>query len=391
MGAYKYLEEMWRKKQSDVMRFLARLRNWEFRQLPAVHRCTRPTRPDKARKVGYKAKQGYCIYRVRVKRGDRKKRVAKGIVYGKPVNQGINKWKAVRNLRNIAEERVGRKCGGLRVLNSYWVAQDAVHKWFEVVMVDPYHKTVRDDPRINWICKPVMKHRELRGLTAAGKKARGLLKKGKRATKLRPSYRAAYRVMVATASCDSAAIAEIRQAEQDFIVALRSNSNYLHAPNGDFVRLVSPLSDPGETVQLQTFEEGDDSPRTPRPQITRSVSDPAVRTSGGLQSPRSHRPRRNSTLTSNVSDFFLTMNGSHPGPEEEEQSEEQEQMRHAMSDQPAGRLELFVRSSSGVIRQMVEEEQKRWHETQEQWLLAAKAARDEDHEVQAIHVYCSRA
>lgn len=91
---------------------------------PAVHRCSRPTRPDKARKVGYKAKQGYCIYRVRVKRGDRKKRVAKGIVYGKPVNQGVNKWKSARNLRSIAEERVGRKCGSLRVLNSYWVAQD---------------------------------------------------------------------------------------------------------------------------------------------------------------------------------------------------------------------------------------------------------------------------
>ncbi|CAL1127077.1 unnamed protein product [Cladocopium goreaui] len=193
MGAYKYLEEMWRKKQSDVMRFLARLRNWEFRQLPAVHRCSKPTRPDKARKVGYKAKQGYCIYRVRVKRGDRKKRVAKGIVYGKPTNQGINKWKSVRNLRSIAEERVGRKCGSLRVLNSYWVAQDAVHKWYEVVMVDPFHTVIRNDPRINWICKPVMKHRELRGLTAAGRKARGLLKKGKRATKIRPSYRAVYR------------------------------------------------------------------------------------------------------------------------------------------------------------------------------------------------------
>ncbi|CAK9080948.1 60S ribosomal protein L15 [Durusdinium trenchii] len=193
MGAYKYLEEMWRKKQSDVMRFLARMRNWEFRQLPAVHRCSRPTRPDKARKVGYKAKQGYCIYRVRVKRGDRKKRVAKGIVYGKPVNQGINKWKAVRNLRSIAEERVGRKCGSLRVLNSYWVAQDAMHKWYEVVMVDPFHNAIRNDPRINWICKPVMKHRELRGVTAAGRKARGLLKKGKRATKLRPSARAVYR------------------------------------------------------------------------------------------------------------------------------------------------------------------------------------------------------
>jgi len=193
MGAYKYLEEIWRKKQSDVMRFLQRVRTWEFRQLPAIHRASRPTRADKARKLGYKAKQGYLIYRVRIKRGGRKRRVAKGIVYGKPVNQGINKFKATRNLRNIAEERVGRKCGGLRVLNSYWVTADAVHKWFEVIAVDPMHKCIRDDPRINWICNPTMKHRELRGLTAAGRKARGLLAKGKRASKLRPSKRAAYR------------------------------------------------------------------------------------------------------------------------------------------------------------------------------------------------------
>eukprot|EP00441_Pelagodinium_beii_P045076 CAMPEP_0197619458 /NCGR_PEP_ID=MMETSP1338-20131121/470_1 /TAXON_ID=43686 ORGANISM="Pelagodinium beii, Strain RCC1491" /NCGR_SAMPLE_ID=MMETSP1338 /ASSEMBLY_ACC=CAM_ASM_000754 /LENGTH=59 /DNA_ID=CAMNT_0043188421 /DNA_START=68 /DNA_END=245 /DNA_ORIENTATION=+ len=49
-----------------------------------------------------------------------------------------------------------------------------------------------------------MKHRELRGLTAAGRKARGLLKKGKRATKLRPSYRAAYRKHSLMASAASA-------------------------------------------------------------------------------------------------------------------------------------------------------------------------------------------
>jgi len=193
MGAYKYLEEFWRKKQTDVFRYLARIRNWEFRQLPAVHRASRPTRPDKARKLGYKAKQGFIVYRVRVKRGDRKTRVAKGIVYGKPCNQGINKNKSARNLRSIAEERVGRKIGSLRVLNSYWVAQDAMHKWFEVLMVDPYHKVIRDDARINWICRPTMKHRELRGLTAAGRKGRGLQVKGKRATKIRPSKRAAYK------------------------------------------------------------------------------------------------------------------------------------------------------------------------------------------------------
>merc|ERR1712039_939633 len=113
--------------------------------------------------------------------------------YGKPCGHGINKKKARRNLRSVAEERVGRKCASLRVLNSYWVTADAVHKWFEVIMVDPYHKVIRDDPRINWICKPVMKHREMRGLTAAGKKSRGLLKRGSKATKHRPSFRRAYK------------------------------------------------------------------------------------------------------------------------------------------------------------------------------------------------------
>merc|ERR1712216_936367 len=71
MGAYKYMEELWKKKQSDMLRFLSRVRVWEYRQLPAIHRCTRPTRPDKARRLGYKAKQGFVIYRVRVRRGSR--------------------------------------------------------------------------------------------------------------------------------------------------------------------------------------------------------------------------------------------------------------------------------------------------------------------------------
>lgn len=193
MGAYKYLEELARKKQSDVYRFLQRIRCWEYRQMSAIHRCSRPTRPDKARRLGYKAKQGFVVYRVRIKRGGRKKRVSKGIVYGKPENAGVNKIKSARNLKSIAEERVGRKCGGLRVLNSYWVGQDAVNKWFEIVLVDPFHTTIRNDPRINWICNPTHKHREMRGLTAAGKKARGLNHKGKSATKLRPSRNATYK------------------------------------------------------------------------------------------------------------------------------------------------------------------------------------------------------
>jgi len=174
MGVYKYQQELWRKKQSDVMRFLLRVRCWQYRQLAAVHRASRPTRPDKARRLGYKAKQGWVIYRVRIRRGGRKKPVPKGQVYGKPKSVGINQLKNQRSLQAVAEERVGRKCRGLRVLNSYWVGQDSTYKFFEVICADPFHKAIRRDPDIQWIVNPVHKHREMRGLTSANRKSRGL-------------------------------------------------------------------------------------------------------------------------------------------------------------------------------------------------------------------------
>lgn len=135
MGAYKYMQELWRKKQSDVMRFLLRVRCWQYRQLSNLHRAPRPTRPDKARRLGYKAKQGECcacgcspprlsssvpvrviayfcsietgyvIYRIRVRRGGRKRPVPKGATYGKPVHHGVNQIKFARSLQSIAEVR----------------------------------------------------------------------------------------------------------------------------------------------------------------------------------------------------------------------------------------------------------------------------------------------
>jgi len=174
MGAYAYLAELSNRKQSDVARFLSRVRCWNYRQLNVIHRATRPSRPDKARRLGYKAKQGFVVYRVRVRRGNRKKQVAKGATFGKPTNQGVNQLKFQRSLRSVAEERVARRCGGLRVLNSYWINQDGVYKYFEVILVDPSHKAIRRDARINWICDAVHKRRETRGLTSAGKKSRGI-------------------------------------------------------------------------------------------------------------------------------------------------------------------------------------------------------------------------
>lgn len=67
------------------------------------------------------------IYRVRVRRGGRKRPVPKGIVYGKPTNQGVTQLKFQRSKRSVAEERAGRKLAGLKVLNSYWLNEVSIY------------------------------------------------------------------------------------------------------------------------------------------------------------------------------------------------------------------------------------------------------------------------
>eukprot|EP01062_Namystynia_karyoxenos_P036181 TRINITY_DN2635_c0_g1_i10.p3 TRINITY_DN2635_c0_g1~~TRINITY_DN2635_c0_g1_i10.p3 ORF type:complete len:205 (+),score=93.70 TRINITY_DN2635_c0_g1_i10:87-701(+) len=193
MGAYTYMNEVWKKKQSEVLRFLQRVRCWEYRHQNRIIRVNRPTRPEKARRMGYKRKTGYVVYRIRVRRGGRKRPVAAGICYGKPKTAGVNQLKNKKNTQSIAEEKVGRAFGNIRVLNSYWLNCDGTFKWYEVVCVDPSCPTIRRDPRINWVCNAVHKRREARGLTAAGKKHRGLRHKGHKAPHFRPSARAVWK------------------------------------------------------------------------------------------------------------------------------------------------------------------------------------------------------
>ncbi|RVD92281.1 60S ribosomal L15 [Tubulinosema ratisbonensis] len=174
MSAMQYLREIRKKKLSDLNRYLYTIRCYQFRLSTAVHKADKPTYIDKARQLGYKAKEGYSIYRVRIKRGGRKKLVNNGNTRGKCVNAGIYEQKPSLNLQGMAEIKLGKKIRNLRILNSYWVGQDGTYKYYEVIMVDPLCQRIRDDPRINWICNPVMKHRECRGLTSATKKSRGL-------------------------------------------------------------------------------------------------------------------------------------------------------------------------------------------------------------------------
>jgi len=161
----------------------------EWRRQPAVFRIEKPTRLDRARKLGYKAKQGFVVVRVRVRRGGlRKTRPKAG---RRPKRMGATKFKPAKSLRLIAEERAARNFPNLEAINSYWIWEDGRHKWFEVVMVDPSHPAVQSDKDINWICDKAHRGRVFRGLTSAGKEVRGLRHKGRGAEKVRPSRRAA--------------------------------------------------------------------------------------------------------------------------------------------------------------------------------------------------------
>jgi len=187
--AYKYISEAWAKPEKSFVDELMRQRLIQWRKQQVIVRIERPTRLDRARKLGYKAKQGFIMVRVRVRRGGlRKKRPKAG---RRPKRMGVKKYKPAKSLRLIAEERAAKKFLNLEVLNSYWVGEDGRSKWFEVIMVDSHHPAIETDKDINWMCQKQHHRRVFRGLTSAGKKVRGLRRKGRGAEKVRPSRKAA--------------------------------------------------------------------------------------------------------------------------------------------------------------------------------------------------------
>lgn len=182
---YKYIEEAWEQPREGYMKELQRKRLKRWRREDNFKRIERPTRLDRARKLGYKAKQGFVLARTRVRKGNLRKSRPTG---GRgPKSMGVKKITPKKNLQWIAEERTSRKYPNLRVLNSYWVGEDGRKKFFEVIMVDPDHPSIENDPDINWICKKDQKGRVFHGKTSAGRKSRGLRSKGKGAEKSRPS------------------------------------------------------------------------------------------------------------------------------------------------------------------------------------------------------------
>ncbi len=176
-----------RKEREKIIKY----RRSEWKDAPAIEKIDKPSKPERARELGYKAKQGVVMARVRVRRGGRRKeRPNKG---RRPKRMGVNKITPEKSIQLIAEGRVGRKFPNLEVLNSYKVGEDGKYHYFEVILLDPNHPVVQEDPDLNWVTDSSQTGRVHRGLTGEGKSSRGLRNRGKGAEKNRPSKSSAHR------------------------------------------------------------------------------------------------------------------------------------------------------------------------------------------------------
>jgi len=169
---YKYISELWKRPKEGLLGEIQWERMIQWRKGPAVVRIERPTRLDRARALGYKAKQGVIVVRSRVRRGGfNKPQIRAG---RRPKRRGILKITLRKSIQRIAEERAAKRYPNMEVLNSYYVGEDGLYKYYEVILVDRSHPAIVNDKDLSKIIH--QRGRAFRGLTSAGKKGRGLRK-----------------------------------------------------------------------------------------------------------------------------------------------------------------------------------------------------------------------
>ena len=132
---------MW-KENSDELKF----KTVAWRAEPTIHRIERPSRLDRARRLGYKAKQGIIIVRARVGRGGMRKQ--RPVAGRRPKHIGVVRIKQSESMRKVAERRVGEKFPNLEVLGSYFLHKDGMNIWYEIILADPSHPAVSKDRKM---------------------------------------------------------------------------------------------------------------------------------------------------------------------------------------------------------------------------------------------------
>lgn len=120
---------------------LMRKRLVEWRKESAVVRVDKPLRLDRARMLGYRDKQGFVVLRVRVRRGGFSKPRPRSGRRQKAL--GVVKHKVNVSMKDEALSRASKKYPNLKPLGAYPLAADSLYKWFEVIMVDYNHPSVK--------------------------------------------------------------------------------------------------------------------------------------------------------------------------------------------------------------------------------------------------------
>ncbi|MEK0381916.1 MAG: 50S ribosomal protein L15e [Nitrosopumilus sp.] len=132
---------LWKENAPEI-----RERAIDWRKENAVTRIEKPSRIQKARRLGYKAKQGIIVVRMRVGTGGmRRKRPRSG---RRPKHLGVTRIKADVSMKAVADRRVLERYPNMKLLGSYYLYKDGMHYWFEVILADPSHPRVSKDKEL---------------------------------------------------------------------------------------------------------------------------------------------------------------------------------------------------------------------------------------------------
>jgi len=167
-GMYYYLRENYKNLGKDEVK----QRMTEWRKAGAIVRLEKPSRLDKARMLGYKAKKGIVVVRVKLLRGGRRRRRPRK---GRRSKRMTPRKTLQMNYREVAEQRAARKYINMEVVNSYFIGKDGMNFFYEVILADRDSPDLKSDRQIAPLINSP-RGRAFRGLTSAGTKARGLRK-----------------------------------------------------------------------------------------------------------------------------------------------------------------------------------------------------------------------
>ncbi|MDE1850750.1 MAG: 50S ribosomal protein L15e [Candidatus Micrarchaeota archaeon] len=187
MGAYKYIKQSFEqsyKERGDELK--QRISAW--RREGAVVKINGPTNIARARELGYKAKPGVVVARIKISKGLSKR--PKPVRGRKPSKTG-RFYAYAKSLQSRAEEKAARKFDNCELLNSYYVGEDGEYKFFEAILVDRTAPTVLSDKQLSQVIS--QKSRVYRGLSSSGRKHRGIRIRGFGTNQNRPSVRAGRR------------------------------------------------------------------------------------------------------------------------------------------------------------------------------------------------------